>query len=231
MRPIANQTTNNKPSFNSSAQPTTNPHRSPPTQHPRTPPIPKSVPIGQDEYEKFKHSAQLERNTHSTAMAVLEEQNRHLCDKVHVLKDTHAQFTGALDHDDQHVQRLLAERRTLEQRLEEAHLHLSDIKSTWSAQNLALETQVSRLSHQVAAETTEKRKALHSQDDHVERLKLVQFELECSRTAVEERDNKVKRRRLLVVGFAWGAIAVINRADPHRRSGCWSRRSTICRAR
>lgn len=146
----------------------------------------------QDEYEKFKHSAQLERNTHSTAMAVLEEQNRHLCDKVHVLEDTHAQFTGTLDRDDQHVQRLLAERRTLEQRLEEAHLHLSDIKSTWSAQNLALETQVSRLSHQVAAETTEKRKALHSQDDQVERLKSAQFELECSRQAVAERDNKVK---------------------------------------
>lgn len=43
---------------------------------------------------------------------------------------------------DEKVQALLQERKLLEQRLEEAHLHLSDIKSSWSAQNLALETQV-----------------------------------------------------------------------------------------
>lgn len=89
------------------------------------------------------------------------------------------------------MQTLIAERRMLEQRLEEAHMQLSDIKSTWSAQNLALETQVSRLSHQVAAETTEKRKALSSQDDQAERIKELQFELEKRGNEVTERDNKV----------------------------------------
>lgn len=89
------------------------------------------------------------------------------------------------------MQTLIAERRMLEQRLEEAHMQLSDIKSTWSAQNLALETQVSRLSHQVAAETTEKRKALSSQDDQAERIKELQFELEKSGNEVTQRDNKV----------------------------------------
>lgn len=34
------------------------------------------------------------------------------------------------------------ERKMLEQRLEEAHLHLADIKSSWSDKISALETQV-----------------------------------------------------------------------------------------
>lgn len=148
----------------------------------------------QDEYEKLEHAAQLAAHTHATAAAVLEEQNRHLSDRVRVLEDTHRQFTGTLNPHDEQVQRLLAERRQLEQRLEEAHLHLSDIKSTWSAQNLALETQVSRLSHQVAAETTEKRRALQTQDTGVERLKQVQSELKRAREEVTERDSKVRRR-------------------------------------
>lgn len=79
----------------------------------------------------------------------------------------------------------------LEQQLEEAHLHLSDIKSTWSAQNMALETQVDRLSRQVAAETTEKRKAIIAHDELAEKLKQLEFQLETSYTDIEQRDQKV----------------------------------------
>lgn len=79
----------------------------------------------------------------------------------------------------------------LEQRLEEAHLHLSDIKSTWSAQNMALETQVDRLSRQVAAETTEKRKALLAHDELAEKCKQVSFQLEKTKSDIDERDQKV----------------------------------------
>lgn len=86
---------------------------------------------------------------------------------------------------------LLQERKLLEQRLEEAHLHLSDIKSTWSAQNLSLETQLSRLSHQVAEETSEKRKTIKQKDELAEKLKAVQFELEKKLAEFEQRDNKV----------------------------------------
>lgn len=81
----------------------------------------------------------------------------------------------------------------LEQRLEEAHLHLSDIKSRWSAQNMALETQVDRLSRQVAAETTEKRKALTAHDEITEKLKKLEFQLEKAQTDIEQRDQKVCR--------------------------------------
>ena len=79
----------------------------------------------------------------------------------------------------------------LEQRLEEAHLHLSDIKSSWSGQNLALETQVNRLSHQVAEETKEKYQALKLRDELSERNKHLDFELEKARNEVTQRDNKV----------------------------------------
>lgn len=89
------------------------------------------------------------------------------------------------------MQILLRERRMLEQRLEEAHLHLSDIKSTWSAQNMALETQVDRLSRQVAAETTEKRKALTAHDELAEKCKQLEFQLEKLNVDIEERDQKV----------------------------------------
>lgn len=37
---------------------------------------------------------------------------------------------------------LLGERALLERRLEEAHVHLTDIKASWSAQIASLETQV-----------------------------------------------------------------------------------------
>lgn len=89
------------------------------------------------------------------------------------------------------MQILLRERRMMEQRLEEAHLHLSDIKSTWSAQNMALETQVDRLSRQVAAETTEKRKALTAHDELAEKCKQLAFQFEKSQVDIEQRDQKV----------------------------------------
>jgi len=68
---------------------------------------------------------------------------------------------------------------------------LSDIKGSWSGQNLALETQVSRLSKQVAEETTEKRKALKSRDDAIESRKQVSFELEKAKDEIKQRDDKV----------------------------------------
>lgn len=86
----------------------------------------------------------------------------------------------------------MRERKLLEQRLEEAHLHLSDIKSSWSVQNMALETQVSRLSHQVAAETTEKRKALQAKMESMEKIKELEFHLEKMQNEITQRDNKVK---------------------------------------
>lgn len=96
-----------------------------------------------------------------------------------------------LESDNEKVQLLLQERKLLEQRLEEAHLHLIDIKSNWSNQNLALETQLSRLSRQVAEETTEKRKVLKEREEFIERIKKLQLELLKQGDELVQRDNKV----------------------------------------
>jgi golgin subfamily A protein 1 len=57
---------------------------------------------------------------------------------------------------DKPVQALLNEWILLEQRLEEAHLHLSDIKSSLSEKIASLETQAGRLCRQAAEEGTER---------------------------------------------------------------------------
>ncbi|XP_055609734.1 trichohyalin [Uranotaenia lowii] len=144
----------------------------------------------QDDLEILRHSSTIEKNNLRSTLAAIEEENRHLKSRIQVLEESRASLTSGSTDDKVHL--LLQERRMLEQRLEEAHLHLSDIKSSWSDQNLALETQVNRLSRQVAEETTEKRKALKLKDDLIEKLKQLEFELEKVRDEVTQRDNKIR---------------------------------------
>lgn len=108
-----------------------------------------------------------------------------------MLEESRASLTSG--NTDERIRSLLQERKSLEQRLEEAHLHLSDIKSSWSGQNLALETQVNRLSRQVAEETRERHNALKLKDDLIEKVKQLEFELEKTRNEVTQRDNKVRK--------------------------------------
>uniref|UniRef100_A0A182PQZ6 GRIP domain-containing protein n=1 Tax=Anopheles epiroticus TaxID=199890 RepID=A0A182PQZ6_9DIPT len=147
----------------------------------------------QDELENLRHSSQCERNNLMSKLAAVEEANRHLKSRVQVLEDTRVSLgTNSGGSTDEKVQCLLQERDLLEQRLEAAHLHLSDIKTSWSIQNMTLETQVSRLSRQVAEETTEKRNALKVKDELIEKLKQLEFEFEKLRSEITQRDNKIK---------------------------------------
>uniref|UniRef100_A0A182IZS2 GRIP domain-containing protein n=1 Tax=Anopheles atroparvus TaxID=41427 RepID=A0A182IZS2_ANOAO len=149
----------------------------------------------QDELENLRHSSQCERNNLVSKLAAVEETNRHLKSRIQVLEDTRVSLTSANStggSTDEKIACLLKERLMLEERLDEAHLHLSDIKSKWSGQNMTLETQVNRLSRQVAEETTEKHKALKQKDELVEKLKQLEFELEKLRSEVTQRDNKIK---------------------------------------
>lgn len=149
----------------------------------------------QDELESLRHSSQCERSNLVSTLAAVEEANRHLKSRIQVLEDTRVSLTTNSGSTDEKIQCLLQERKLLEQRLEEAHLHLSDIKSSWSGQNMALETQVNRLSRQVAEETTEKHKALKQKDELMERLKQLEFEHEKLQSEVTQRDNKVSHKR------------------------------------
>ena len=124
-------------------------------------------------------------------MAAIEEENRHLKMRLQIVEKARIEALSTLNGDDK-IQALVQERKMLEQHLEEAHLQLSDIKSSWSGQNLALETQVSRLSKQVAEETTEKRKILKAKDDLNERIKHTEFELLKAQEEIKQRDDKVR---------------------------------------
>ena len=96
---------------------------------------------------------------------------------------------GNSENDKMHL--LLHERQLLEERLEEAHLHLFDVKSSWSNQNLTLETQLSRLSRQVSEETNEKRRTTEICIELKEKVKVLEFELIKTTDELKQRDNKV----------------------------------------
>ncbi|KAH8401392.1 hypothetical protein KR009_005106 [Drosophila setifemur] len=144
-----------------------------------------------DELESLRHATQQEKNLLTTTLASVQEENNHLKKRMKIVEESRLESLSKLSAEQQ-VQALIREHKLLEQHLEEAHLQLSDIKGSWSGQNLALETQVSRLSKQVAEETTEKRKALKARDDAIETRKQVSFELEKAQDEVKQRNDKVK---------------------------------------
>lgn len=142
--------------------------------------------------ERVRYSAQSEKSQLSTTLASVQEENRHLKSRLEIIEQSRVGLGdgGAAGQDD-HLKALLQERKLLEQRLEEAHLHLIDIKSSLSGQNLSLETQVARLVRQVSEETQDKRKATKSRDLYLERCKDLEKTLEVARAEVSEKDNKV----------------------------------------
>uniref|UniRef100_A0A0K8V9K5 Golgin subfamily A member 1 n=1 Tax=Bactrocera latifrons TaxID=174628 RepID=A0A0K8V9K5_BACLA len=145
----------------------------------------------QDELERLRHSSQLGKNNLTTTLAAVEEENRHLKMRLQIMEQARLDAINSFSADEK-MQALVQERKMLEQHLEEAHLQLSDIKSTWSGQNLSLETQVSRLSKQVAEETTEKRKALRARDDLNEKVKQLEFEMLKLKDDMKQREDKIK---------------------------------------
>lgn len=140
----------------------------------------------------MRHSSQLDKNNLTTTLAAVEEENRHLKTRLQIVDQSRVETILSLSADEK-VQALVQERKLLEQHLEEAHLQLSDIKSSWSGQNLALESQVNRLSRQVCEETTEKRKALKARDEFAEKIKQLEFDLQKANEEVQQRDNKVRK--------------------------------------
>lgn len=87
--------------------------------------------------ESLRHSSARDLAAIASELARSEEERRHLSDLVAVLR----QRTESANESTENSQ-LLAERKILEQRLEEAHLHLSDIKTSWCEKISSLETQV-----------------------------------------------------------------------------------------
>lgn len=71
----------------------------------------------------------------ATELAKSEQERKHLSDLVSILRESSA-------NDNTPDGKINSERKLLEQRLEEAHLHLADIKTSWSDKIALLETQV-----------------------------------------------------------------------------------------
>lgn len=132
----------------------------------------------------------MEKNQLITQLSAKEEEIRHLTTRLDISEQSRALFTAS-DSENDKIKLLLQERKMLENRLEEAHLHLYDIKSSWTSQNLTLENQLQRLSRQVAEETAEKRKAFETKEAMLEKIKQLEFEMVKAKEEMKQRDNKV----------------------------------------
>ncbi|XP_023722268.1 golgin subfamily A member 1 isoform X3 [Cryptotermes secundus] len=149
-----------------------------------------------DDLETLRHSSDQECFQLSGKLAQSEEEVRHLKDRVAVLEQrTNAECVnlGAELTVNDRIQALLGERRLLDRRLEEAHLHLLEIKSSWSGKILSLETQVGRLSRQAAEEGKERRRAEQERDALMERIKALEVIVEKGKSAAKEKDDRIDR--------------------------------------
>lgn len=144
----------------------------------------------QDELEQLKHTTEIDKQNYEMTVATLEEETRHLTSRLQVYEQTEFDLISSKPENEK-LQILLQENKLMSQKLEEAHLHLTDVKSTWSNKNFSLETQLNRLLLQVGEETTEKRNAIKSRDDLIEKLKQLEFQFEKCSKEISERDNKV----------------------------------------
>lgn len=140
--------------------------------------------------ETLRHSSAQERTTLRSELAQSEENIRHLRDRIEVLEQrtsADCMALGAPLSVDERVQGLLGERTLLERQLEEAHLHLADIKSSWSNKITSLETQVGRLCRQAAEEGAERRRAEKECERLEERIQQLETELvNATESAVEK---------------------------------------------
>ncbi|XP_033330068.2 uncharacterized protein LOC117222468 isoform X1 [Megalopta genalis] len=147
----------------------------------------------QDEMETLRHSTQRERTQLSCQLAQTEEEVRHLKDKVFVLDQRVALGTNDQVTVDERIADLMRERALLERKLEEAHLHLSDIKTSWSGKISSLETQVGRLSRQAGEEGLERRRVEEESDKLRQRIKQLEADIEVNNVVMATKDAKLLR--------------------------------------
>ncbi|KAG5883231.1 hypothetical protein JTB14_011423 [Gonioctena quinquepunctata] len=140
----------------------------------------------QDDLESLRHSTSRDLAYLAAQLAKSEQEKKHLSDLVAILRQSSSS-------DSTTDQKLISERKLLEQRLEETHLHLTEIKTTWSDKISSLETQVGRLSRQAAEEGSERRRAVQDKERLVEKIKQLEAELDCCKFEMSNKENKIKR--------------------------------------
>lgn len=150
----------------------------------------------QDNLETLRHNFDLDRALLSSKLAEKEEDVRHLQDKVVLLEERASSGLAGEMTVDERVQKLLGERALFERRLEEAHLHLSQIKSSWSSQIESLETQVDRLCRQASEESAEKRQAELERDLLIAKISKLQVDIEDNKLKCETKDANLEKLEL-----------------------------------
>ena len=143
--------------------------------------------------ESLRHSTQREKSQLSSQLAQAEESVRHLKDKVFVLEQRVALNSCDQVTVDEQVANLMRERTLLERKLEEAHLHLSDIKTSWSGKISSLETQVGRLSRQAGEEGIERRRVEKEKEQLKQKIQELENDIEIHNIVMAEKDAKLLR--------------------------------------
>ncbi|XP_015112526.1 golgin subfamily A member 1 [Diachasma alloeum] len=147
----------------------------------------------QDEMESLRHTTQREKAQLSGELAQTKEEVRHLMVKVFVLEQRVALESNSESSVDERIADLMRERTLLERKLEEAHLHLSDIKTSWSGKISSLETQVGRLSRQAGEEGLERRRVEEEKEKLKQRVKQLEAEIEVNNVVMATKDAKLLR--------------------------------------
>ncbi|KAI5742662.1 hypothetical protein M8J77_009888 [Diaphorina citri] len=157
-------------------------------------PLEEQISNYEDDIECLRHTSERERWTLSSKLAQSEETVRHLRDRVEVLMKRTEVTENGDGSVEETVQALREERALLERRLEEAHIHLADIKSSWSSKIASLETQLERLSRQAGEEGAERRKS----DNLISQLekKIKDFELTNESLNLKLERIKIERDSL-----------------------------------
>lgn len=118
-----------------------------------------------EKYDGLKHSSESLISKSNMELDERQATIDHLKQKISLLENRVT--TDKLPESEQ-VQALLQERSSLEQKLEESHLQLNNIKSTWSVKINQLEEQVSHLNKKIAEDQEE----LNGLNDKLSQFKL-----------------------------------------------------------
>ncbi|CAG5097347.1 Similar to Golga1: Golgin subfamily A member 1 (Mus musculus) [Cotesia congregata] len=147
----------------------------------------------QDKMESLRHTTQREKSQLTGDLEHTKEEVRHLLTKVSVLEQRLALESNDQSTVDDRIADLMRERTLLERKLEETHLHLSDIKTSWSSTISNLETQVGRLSRQAGEEGLERRRVEEENDKLKLRMKQLEENIEVNNVVMATKDAKLLR--------------------------------------
>jgi golgin subfamily A protein 1 len=143
--------------------------------------------------ESLRHNTQREKTQLYSKLAETEEEVRHLKDKIFVLEQRVSLQSNDQVMVDDRVADLMRERTLLERKLEETHLHLSDIKTSWSSKISNLEMQVGRLSRQAGEEGLERRRVEKENEALIVKIKKLEDDIEVNSVVMSTKDAKLLR--------------------------------------